>query len=167
MDIKERFWSKTRVNKEHEWGGTPCVDWTASKTPNGYGKFYCEGSHIGAHRVAFELTNGEIADGLHVLHQCDRPECVNPEHLFLGTHTDNMRDKESKGRGGDRSRRGEKNGTAILRDEDVRLIKRFIERHPPRFGGAGGQLTFLCRWFDVTKRIMKDISRGHTWRHVK
>lgn len=167
MNIKERFWSKTKVNSEHEWGGTPCVDWTASKGWNGYGKFYLKGSYIGAHRVVFELTNGEIPDGLHVLHQCDRPECVNPEHLFLGTHADNMRDKESKGRGGHRPQRGEKNGSAILQEENARLIKRFLERHPAKMGGAGGQLLFLSRWLDVSIHIIRGISRGETWRHVK
>ena len=163
MDIKERFWSKTRVNKEHEWGGTPCVDWTASKVGKGYGQFRLNGAMTRAHRVAFELTNGEIPDGLHVLHRCDRPECVNPEHLFLGTHADNMADKIKKGRGP----KGEASHLSTTTEEKVRLIKRFIERHPPEPRSKGGQLLFLSRWLDVSIHSIRMISCGKRWRHVK
>ena len=89
--LEERFWSK--VDKSGD-----CWIWTAYKRPDGYGQFGFEGTQHKAHRVSWVLANGTIPEGLHVLHRCDVRECVNPEHLFLGTNTDNMRDMIEKGR---------------------------------------------------------------------
>jgi hypothetical protein len=73
---------------------TECFLWNRSVFSNGYGRY----KDKRAHRVAWELTNGKIADTLLVLHKCDVRKCINPEHLFLGTQLDNMRDMISKGR---------------------------------------------------------------------
>ncbi len=89
---RDRFWSKVRQS-----GG--CWIWTAGLSKSGYGKF--APSHrqtVGAHRVSYELFNGEIPDGMCVLHRCDNPPCVNPHHLFLGTQVDNVADRNSKNR---------------------------------------------------------------------
>lgn len=75
-----------------------CHLWTASVSPRGYGKFYIAGRHLRANRAAWELYVGSIPDGLRVLHRCDTPACVNPDHLWLGTDADNQRDKVRKGR---------------------------------------------------------------------
>ena len=80
-----------------------CWLWHGARDPkNGYGNFGIEGGHNGrtekAHRAAWLLLVGPIPDGLFVLHKCDNPPCVNPAHLFLGTHQDNMDDKIEKGR---------------------------------------------------------------------
>lgn len=87
----ERFWAK--VNKTDS-----CWLWTANTSPQGYGSWGCNKRSLRAHRVAYYLHNGPIAAGLSVCHRCDTPACVNPAHLFLGTHTDNMRDSLKKGR---------------------------------------------------------------------
>lgn len=79
-----------------------CREWQAFRNPLGYGMFRVEiaQSMRLAHRVAWELFVGAIPDGLHALHRCDNPSCVNVAHLFLGTNADNVADKIAKGRHG-------------------------------------------------------------------
>ena len=81
-----------------------CWNWTGAIHRNGYGKFgRRDGDRQrtdGAHRVAWEVLIGPIPDGLHVLHKCDNPCCINPEHLFVGTNQDNVDDMMAKGRHG-------------------------------------------------------------------
>ncbi len=76
-----------------------CWLWRRSLNPNGYGSILVNGRKSGAHRVFWERFKGPVPVDLHVLHKCDTPHCVNPEHLFLGTHDDNMQDMWEKGRG--------------------------------------------------------------------
>lgn len=76
-----------------------CWNWTKSRTPEGYGHLHIHCKYWYAHRFSWVLHYGNIPEHLHVLHKCDNPGCVNPEHLFLGTHQDNMHDRDLKGRG--------------------------------------------------------------------
>lgn len=92
--VDQRFWAK--LNRR---GPRECWEWSGCKNENGYGQLYANGSARGAHRVAWELMRGAIPDGRSVLHRCDNPACCNPDHLFLGDHTANMRDMVAKGRG--------------------------------------------------------------------
>ena len=89
--IAERFWSK--VDKTGY-----CWKWIAAKHRQGYGHFKDEGKVLFAHRVSWEFTNGPIPKGIEVMHSCDNTSCVNPAHLSLGTHKDNMVDMARKGR---------------------------------------------------------------------
>lgn len=94
--LQERFNQKYEIDPK-----TGCWLWTKTVTNGGYGIIGVgglRGSMRPAHRVSWCLFHGDIPDGLHVLHRCDVPSCVNPDHLFLGTHQDNMNDKMSKGR---------------------------------------------------------------------
>ena len=90
--LEKRFWRS--VDKSGD-----CWLWTAALWPNGYGRVCVNGRTVGSHRVAYELTYGPIPHGLFVCHKCDVPACVNPDHLFLGSNTDNVRDMWRKGRG--------------------------------------------------------------------
>lgn len=91
VSIEQRFWEKVERT-------ATCWFWKAGRNPDGYGNFRINGKTEGAHRVAWKITYGAIPDGRQVLHRCDTPPCVNPNHLFLGDHDINMSDKAVKGR---------------------------------------------------------------------
>ena len=78
--------------------GQGCWNWTAYKNNEGYGRLRAGGEKVLAHRLSYSIFKGEIAEGLFVCHTCDNPACINPEHLFLGTHQDNVSDCVAKGR---------------------------------------------------------------------
>jgi hypothetical protein len=80
--------------------GDDCWLWQGVLNKKGYGRYYTRGKVFFAHRVSYELFKGEIPPGLLVLHRCDVPTCVNPNHLFVGTHSDNAKDAVAKGRSG-------------------------------------------------------------------
>lgn len=121
--IEERFWPK--VEKTNS-----CWLWAGSSVKSNlqehfrYGNFRVGKMTKYAHRVSWELHNGSIPEGMCILHKCDNPLCVNPKHLFLGTHADNMKDMSTKGRGGVQDQVGEKNHYAKLTWETVREIRR-------------------------------------------
>lgn len=108
----KRFWDKVEKTDG-------CWIWRASKTNNGYGRFQIKKQTKVSHRISWELTNGEIPDGLLVLHHCDNPACVRPDHLFLGTHVDNSKDMVQKGR----VARGVRHHKAKLTEEQIKEIR--------------------------------------------
>jgi hypothetical protein len=92
--LPDRFWA--RVDSSQPDG---CWIWKGRRTTRGYGTVNAGlGKNLAAHRASWQIHNGPIPDGLWVLHHCDNPSCVRPDHLFLGTHDDNMRDMALKGR---------------------------------------------------------------------
>lgn len=82
------FWNKVNCRNPDE-----CWFWTGVRGCNGYGVYQINKKPVRAHRIAWQITHGLIPDGLLCLHKCDRPSCVNPEHLYIGNHKDNIRDK--------------------------------------------------------------------------
>jgi hypothetical protein len=101
--------------------GDGCWEWTGTRGEKGYGRLTADGRTVQAHRLAWELTNGPIPAGLHVLHRCDNPPCVRPEHLFLGSNLDNIADRHAKGRNA--RNRGPACGHAKLTAADVVAIR--------------------------------------------
>ena len=153
MTLKERFDAKWQENPE-----TGCWDWRGGRSNNGYGGIWSCGKTLKAHRVSYELHVGEIPDGLCVCHRCDRPCCVNPEHLFLGTTADNTRDKVEKGRSN--MPKGEDHYRSTLTSSEVSLIREALDRLP--VGGGN----FLARWFGVDRRTISSVRHGKRWGHL-
>lgn len=93
QDVLERFWTKTRRLDNG------CIVWLGAKRDNkGYGSFSMNGKNHRSHRVAYSFVNGEIPINMVVMHACDRPSCVNPQHLSIGTQEENVKDMINKGR---------------------------------------------------------------------
>ena len=116
---------------------------------------------IGAHRAAYELTYGPVAPGLEVCHRCDNPPCVNPAHLFVGTHLDNIADMHAKGRWESpfKKLRGERNVNAKLTEAKVREIR--------AWRAAGGQYTpEAAARFGLSMSSLHRTATGQTWKHV-
>lgn len=153
---KAKFWSK--VDRSGD-----CWLWTGSHNSNGYGTFYLGGRNILAHRVAYQLANGSIVDDLLVCHRCDNPPCCNPNHLFLGTNGDNIRDMASKGRHWykhqpEKQRRGEQVKNAKFTDSQVREIRALAR--------AGVSQREIARRFGSHQRNISRIVRRQAWTHV-
>lgn len=129
--------------------------WLAAKTSNGYGHIKINGKMVGAHRVAWELENGSITDGLDVLHDCDVKLCVNNAHLFLGTQVDNMADRDAKGR----QAKGELNGRSKLTADQIREI---------RESNVEGNVTqqALADCYGVSNQLVSKIVNGERWAHI-
>ena len=167
--LVERFQEKVEISKDNEWNGTPCWDWTGAREPKGYGKIRSggrKGKLLTAHRVSWELYRGEIpeGEGYHgtcVLHRCDRPCCVNPDHLFLGTVEDNNADMKAKRRGKGKFHKGSRNGSAVLTESADRLVKQFLRRH------NRNACEFLGRWLGVSRKTISNIKTGRRWSHIE
>lgn len=114
--LEERFWAK--VDNRN---GEGCWTWNGDSYPKGYGRLKIDGKGKRAHRISYELFCGPIPDGLHVLHKCDNPACVRPDHLWVGTNKDNIRDKVKKGR--QAHNRGVNHGRAKLTPKQVMKIR--------------------------------------------
>lgn len=137
-----------------------CWEWTGSST-RGYGRIIAGSradgtrSYMMAHRLSYLLFRGEIGE-FYVCHHCDNRRCVNPDHLFLGTHTDNVRDAMSKGL--IPALKGESSGRAKLREADLGTIRSLV--------GEGRSFRSLARQFGVCHSTIARAFRSETWSHL-
>ncbi len=148
----EQFWLNVSAGDPKE-----CWEWGGTRDPNGYGKFACRGwepRQMLAHRASWRIEHGDPGDLL-VCHTCDNPPCVNPAHLFLGTHADNHADMASKGR----SPRGSKHWKSLLTEEAVRYIRRELV--------AGAKQADLAAEFGIGPSAISRIKSRHLWPHVE
>jgi len=133
-----------------------CWIWLGGRDKDGYGMFRGTVSGITykkAHRFSYAYHNGDVTPGMHVMHSCDNPCCVNPAHLSVGTNADNMRDKASKGRS--RVLKGEQAHTAILTEEQVLAIRRDPRPH-----------TEIAVDYGVTAQTIRDVKTRRSWAHL-
>lgn len=141
-----RFWSFVDITEG-------CWLWHGKPHHSGYGNFSYNGTTMGAHQFAYERFVGP-RKGLHVLHKCDVKTCIRPDHLFLGTNTDNVKDKVEK----DRQPKGEQVSIAKLTAPQVIEIRSLSK--------TGHGQRALGRRFGVNHSTIANILNGITWRHV-
>jgi hypothetical protein len=148
--IKDRFLSYVSQGPS-----SVCWDWLGAKHPAGYGHFAVTKGDIQiAHRVSYVLFKGPIPDEVLVLHSCNRPSCVNFNHLKLGTHQDNVNDSIEAGT----FSRGAKHTGAKLSEAQVIGIKQRL-----RDGDAGKD---IAECFNVVPSTIAEIKAGRNWKHV-
>lgn len=148
--LEARFWSKVDRREPNE-----CWEWLGDKRSNGYGLLYVEegGSRPGVHRISWEIHNGPIPKGKLVLHTCDSPGCVNPNHLYLGTQSDNMCDRY------ERNRCPSTNGGQFkLKKGEVWLMKRLYKADFPQW--------YIARMFKVSQSTVSLHVRNKVIREI-
>lgn len=156
----ERFWEKV----DRSGGPDACWPWLGGAN-RGYGHFWLRGKTRKAHRIAYEITNGPMPDGMDACHHCDNPPCCNARHLFAASGRDNTADKVRKRRHavGERTRpetraRGERQHLARLTDEVVEEIRALANR--------GDSWTEIGRRYGVHRTTAQRAVTGTTWAHV-
>lgn len=117
---------------------------------DGYPRFCVEGKLLRAHRIVYARSHGNIGRGMEIRHTCDNPMCVNPEHLIVGTHADNMRDMRERG-----SLKGERNPQSLLKEHEVLDIKK--REHPAQY---------YANRYAVSRRTIYGIWEDELWKHV-
>lgn len=122
-----------------------------SATDSGYGVFSYKNRKVYAHRAAYELAHGPIPDGLHVCHRCDNPPCCNPDHMFLGTHLENVADMRRKGR----AARGERQTNSKITRRDVLRILADVRRP-----------SVIAAEYGISRNHVNAIKAGRVWKHI-
>ena len=141
--LLDRFWKY--IDKR---GVDECWPWIGARTSRGYGQIKADGTlqMLSSHRVSWSLENGPIPDGMIICHKCDNPPCCNPDHLFLGTHDINAKDRDAKGRNNFL-------GNAKLTADQAAEIR-----------GAVGTQWEIARRFGVTQSSVSLIKLGKIWK---
>lgn len=138
--------------------GDSCWSWMMSKTKRGYGVFYFNGRRTTAHRFAYASSRGPIPENMCVCHTCDNPGCVNPDHLYLGTHNDNMRDKAERKRVVSNPLKAERHWNAKLKNQDVIEIRNLWKQ--------GWKQKDIGNKFGITARYVCEIVGRRCWRSI-
>jgi len=149
--LSKRFWNKVNKKESDE-----CWNWTACINTDGYGIIAVNGQADSAHRVSWKIHHGEIPEGMCVCHKCDNPSCVNPNHLFLGTQEDNIKDMCRKGRAVHKL--GEDAPNAKLTEKEVIEIRRRYRN--------GESVSAIAEKYPVGASMVYLIVRHQSWTHI-
>jgi len=141
-------WPTLRERFENNiyYGIDGCWHWIGNFGKKDYGQITKGNTTLRAHRVSYEFYKGPITDGLHVLHTCDNPSCVNPDHLFLGTNRDNVNDRIAKGRQGHK-----------LKPNDVIQIRQILPTHRD---------IDIGKMFGVSRKLINNIRNKKIWKGI-
>lgn len=147
MSVTDRFWSKVQKSEE-------CWEWRGTVSPQGYG-YFCICSqgipkNYRAHRLAWEFVYGAPPEDMYVCHTCDNRRCVRPDHLWLGTHSDNMLDCSDKGR------YGRKKGERVYKKLSLEIAREIRTRYT----GARGERAMLAREYHINSSTLGKILSG-------
>lgn len=143
--VEERFW-------HYVHRGDSCWEWVGGMWPNGYGRLNVNGSMDYAHRISYEINKGSIPPELEIRHQCHNKKCVNPDHLLVGTHIENMQDSVRDGM----TSRGESHGSVKLTADQVVAI-----REDPRAQKV------IANDYGISQPAVSDIKTRRTWVHLE
>jgi len=177
----KRFWAKVNIGEDSK-----CWEWLGAKSSWGYGSFGFKKKHFIASRLSWMIANGRIPNGMIIMHSCDNPACVNPDHLHLGTHQDNTDDKVSKGRHGwvsgdshysrtspERLARGDRNGSRTHPES----IRRGSNHHASKLSASdvleirkmysfGITSCDIAQKFNLSASSAHRAATGRTWKHL-
>lgn len=132
-----------------------CWVWTGARTKDGYGKMKAIDKVYSVHRLSWMIHKGKIPAGMNVLHRCDNPPCINPDHLWIGTTKDNVADKVAKKRHGF----GMGNPPAKLNDSQVLEIREVYSKSHP-------SISSTARKYKISRCVIYGIINGKLWRHL-
>lgn len=135
---------------------TGCVEWIGSSDRRGYGQIRINGTSMKAHRVSWAATNGPIPDGALVLHRCDNPACINPDHLFLGDHKANVDDMDAKGRRVNAQHKGSRCPGSKLSEANIPAIR--ADRRTQHE---------IAKSYGISQSVVSKIKLHQAWAHVK
>jgi len=148
-------WTVDEIRRRCDVTPSGCWEWRGARNEKGYGVVRRNGRNVYAHRFSWQVAHGAWPD-MCVCHRCDKPACVNPEHLFVGTRGDNNADRDRKGRA--RHERGVERYNAILTDDDVRTIRSLCQ--------SGHTQTDVARMFGTRQSHIWSIINRRAWAHV-
>lgn len=155
VSLATRLLAKVDATEKHGPRGD-CWKWNGATDSWGYGRIAVNGKNRTAHRLSYALFRGPVPSDKLVLHKCDVAHCINPAHLYIGTHADNVNDAYRRNRYP--SKDGSQNGRAVLREEDIPEIRKMIRN--------GIKYQHIASIFKVSTGAIAHVAQGISWKNL-